>query len=213
MCESEKNITLLLFVRWPEPGRVKTRLAAALGGESACKIYTRLAERAFAEGMKVSGAKLIVCGTGATPETFARWLVGASAYWDQPEGALGERLAALFARAFDAGSAGVLAIGSDAPTLDAAAITTAVEALVSHDVCILPAVDGGYVLIGLRRMTEQLFFDMPWSTERLLQATSARCRSEGLSLWTGPAFPDVDTLEDWQRYSLVFDHKPIGVTL
>lgn len=210
MPEPEQNITVLLFVRWPEPGRVKTRLAAALGAESACEIYTRLAERTFAEGMKVPGAQLVVCGTGATPDAFAHWLVGAFAYWNQPEGELGERLAILFARAFNAGAAGVLAIGSDAPTLDAKAITTAVEALASHDVSILPAEDGGYVLIGLRRMAEGLFAGMPWSTERLVPATRERCESEGLVLWTGTSYPDVDTVEDWQRLSLVLNHNPIG---
>ena len=205
MSKPEKNITILLFVRWPEPGRVKTRLAAALGAEAACKIYTRLAERAFAEGMRVPGAQLVVCGTGATPDAFARWLVGASGYWNQPEGDLGERLAALFARAFNSGSVGVLAIGSDAPTMDADAITTAVEALAYHDVSMLPAEDGGYVLIGLRRMAERLFAGMPWSTERLAQATRERCESESLVLWTGTPFHDVDTFEDWQRFSDVLD--------
>jgi len=210
MAESGKNIIILLFVRWPEPGRVKTRLAAALGADLACEIYTRLAERAFAEGIKVAGAQLIVCGTGASPDAFAHWLVGAPAYWNQPEGELGERLAVLFARAFDSGSDGVLAIGSDAPTLDADAITTAVDALASHDVSILPAEDGGYVLIGLRRMADRLFAEMPWSTDRLLQATRERCESERLALWVGTPFPDVDTVEDWHGLSHLLKHHPIG---
>ena len=201
MVGSDKNITTLLFVRWPEAGRVKTRLAGALGAESACGIYTMLATRAFAEAMKVAGSQVVVCGTGAMPDAFARWLPGAFAYWSQPEGGLGERLAELFTRAFQSGSDAVLAIGSDAPTLDAAAITHAAAALASHDVSILPAEDGGYALIGLSRFPPRLFADMPWSTARLLEATRERCASEGLTLCIGPTFPDVDTEEDWQRFS------------
>lgn len=192
--------TVLFFVRWPEPGRVKTRLAHTVGNDEACRIHKLLAETCYREAMVAMSGGVVVCGTGAEADRFQGWLPGAAAYWEQPNAGLGERLAAMFARAFEEGAPAVAAMGSDAPTLRAASIAMAMRKLSRHDVAILPALDGGYVLIGMRAMRAELFGGMPWSTPELFDRTRDVCVQAGLKLFTGPAFGDVDTHEDWNRW-------------
>lgn len=191
---------LLFFVRWPQAGRVKTRLAAAVGDEAACAIHRRLAARCFTAARGVPGARVVVCGTGAGPADFSDWLAGADAYWDQPEADLGARLERLFARAFGEGARGVAAIGSDCPTLDSTAISRALGALDDAEVSLLPADDGGYVLVASSRLAPELFRDMPWSTPALMAATLAACRRTQQRVVVGPVFRDIDTVDDWNDF-------------
>ncbi|MDK2973179.1 MAG: uncharacterized protein PWP23_2934 [Candidatus Sumerlaeota bacterium] len=193
--------TILLFVRWPEPGRVKTRLAATMGAEEACRVYRALAQQCFAAACSVAGARVVVCGTGAAPEAFRHWLQGAADYWEQPNGDLGARLETMFRRAFDAGAQRVAAIGSDTPGLGGVEIAAAMEALGTYDVTLVPAADGGYVLIGTRRHLPELFEGMPWSSDALLARTLAVCAQRGLSAAQGPPQADIDTEEDWRNFS------------
>jgi uncharacterized protein len=191
---------LLFFVRWPEAGRVKTRLARSVGPEEACRLHKLLAEVCFREALEAVRDGVVVCATGAGVDRFREWLPGALDYWPQPEAGLGERLEAMFARAFGEGAQSVAAMGSDAPGLRAASIAGALRKLATHDVAILPALDGGYVLVGMRSLQRGLFREMPWSTAELFDRTREACSAAGLKLHVGPAFGDVDTEEDWHRW-------------
>jgi rSAM/selenodomain-associated transferase 1 len=147
--------------------------------------------------MATADSEVIVCGTGAVPDAFRSWLPGASDYWQQPEGGLGERLEAMFAAAFDRGAPRAVAIGSDAPLLIASSIEGALDSLTDHDVCLLPAADGGYVLIGCSHLHPCLFRDMPWSKADLMSRTLAACAENTLRVHIGPMHQDVDTEADW----------------
>lgn len=194
-----ERTVLLFFVRWPEAGRVKTRLAADLGADEACRVHRILAERCFAQACGVPGADVVVCGTGAGPESFSAWLRGASAYWEQPGGDLGDKLAAMFSRAFEAGARRVAAIGSDAPELEPGAIASCIDALDHHGASVLPARDGGYVMIAMIQFAPELFADMPWSTPDLLDRTLDAAGRAGVAVHMGPLHADVDTIDDWNR--------------
>ncbi len=191
-----KNL-LLFFVRWPEIGRVKSRLASSLGEKEACRIHQLLSEVCFAQALGASGISTIVCGTGASEADFEAWLPNAAGYWLQPEVSLGERLESLFERAFDSGAQSVTAIGSDAPTLDSASISTAIQLIGKSDVSILPATDGGYVLIGSSRKLPVIFRHISWGTSTVLSETLAVCKTNHLSVSVGAHFPDVDVEADW----------------
>jgi rSAM/selenodomain-associated transferase 1 len=193
---------VLFFVRWPEVGRVKTRLAATVGAAAACRIHRFLAERTFYAGVLTPEVRLIVCGTGATPEEFREWLPRAAEYWTQPEGDLGVRLETLFARAFAEQGGPVIAIGSDCGDLRSGNLREAANALGAGaaGLYLMPATDGGYVLIGLGAMEPGVFRDMPWSTEELLPATLERAGAQGLNAELGPVLADVDTEEDWKAF-------------
>lgn len=193
---------VLFFVRWPELGRVKTRLGATLGAGAACRIHRFLAERTYYAGILTPEVRLIVCGTGATPDQFREWLPRAGDYWSQPEGDLGVRLETLFARAFAEYGGPVIAIGSDCGDLTSGRLREAATELGSGDggLYLMPATDGGYVLIGLGAMVPELFRGMPWSTEELLPATVERAGQLGIRLVMGPVLADVDTEEDWTAF-------------
>lgn len=193
--------TLLYFVRWPEPGLVKTRLAATVGAEEACRIHRLIAASCFHNARAVPATRLVVCGTGATPEEFAQWLPGADDYRQQPEGDLGHRLEALFGDAHTVSPDGVAAIGSDAPLMPPKEIETALDALNRHDVAFCPAEDGGYALVGTRRFFPELFRGIPWSTPETLNASLETCRRLSKSVFLGNTQRDVDTEEDWAQVS------------
>lgn len=197
-----KPAVLLFFLRWPEPGRVKTRLAATVGADVACSIHRHLATVCFHEARSVPGVELVVCGTGAPADRFREWLPGASHYWDQPEGDLGVRLEALFARAFELGASQVAAIGSDAASLGSEDIASALRQLDHCEVSLLPARDGGYVLIGLSSYSPVIFREMPWSQSDLLRSTIVSATKHGMRVAVGPVFEDVDNQSDWEALLL-----------
>jgi rSAM/selenodomain-associated transferase 1 len=195
----KKNI-LLFFVRWPEPGKVKSRLAATLGTEEACRIHRHLAECCYNNARFAPNTRLIVSGTGAPPVSFQEWLPGADDYWEQPQTDLGERLRTFFFHAFEEGATTVAAIGSDCPTLKMPSLANAFQALQSHDVAALPATDGGYVWIGSSRYIPELFSSISWGTEKVMAETRINCSELDLSLWEGESFEDIDHEEEWLRY-------------
>jgi uncharacterized protein len=128
------------------------------------------------------------------------WLGNGPYYFQQSDGDLGKRLINATTRLFAADAAGVLFIGGDCPTLDAARLTEAADALKEADLALIPAVDGGYCLIGLAAKIEGVFEGIAWSTPEVFVQTVARCSTLGLRLCVlGPALEDVDDLNSWHR--------------
>ncbi len=184
----------------PQPGRVKTRLARRLGAGPAARLY-----RAFTEDLveRLCGGpwKLAVAMDPAwPPATYRRWLRRVRAFWRQGSGNLGARLAHVTRRALARGWDPVVAVGSDMPHLSGQHVLETIEVLDSGraDLVLGPARDGGYYLVGLRR-PHDVFTDIPWSTDQVLQATLARARGLGLRVHLLPQETDVDTAEDWHH--------------
>ena len=194
---------VLIFVKNPEPGRVKTRLAATLGAERAAEIYRRLVAEVFAR--LPDDAQAIACfDPPERREEIEQWLDGIAAgkamhFLPQAAGDLGARLAHAFEEAFARGYQRVAAIGTDCIEIDAAHFTEAWTALDAHDIAIGPSTDGGYYLIALTAPRVPLFQQIPWSTERVFAETLARAASENLRVHLLPIRHDVDTEEDWRR--------------
>ena len=92
-----------------------------------------------------------------------------------------------------------MVIGSDVPVLQAHHLKSAAQALEANDVAVLPADDGGYVLIACRRVPLAPFQKVDWGSEQVLQQTRTRCRDAGLRLWEGEVLWDVDRPEDLAR--------------
>jgi rSAM/selenodomain-associated transferase 1 len=186
------NVRILLFTRFPEPGRAKTRLIPALGPRGAAQLHRRLTERTLAQ-VRATGLPFEVRTTGRPRQEFVEWL-GTEAVADQGEGDLGERLQ----------RAGppypCIFIGADAPDLTAADLLDAARALASHDAVIGPAKDGGYWLLGLARPLDALFADMEWGTDRVLPATLARLEAAGMKTARLRVLADLDRPEDLQRW-------------
>ncbi|GAC1380996.1 MAG: hypothetical protein NVSMB30_28790 [Hymenobacter sp.] len=114
----------------------------------------------------------------------------------QAPGDLGERMAAAFAAAFEAGARRVAIIGTDCPGLRAAHLTQAFAQLADHDVVLGPATDGGYYLLGLRQPCPELFQNKAWSTASVLPDTVAEAERLGYRVALLPELRDVDTAVD-----------------
>ncbi|HEY0025043.1 MAG TPA: TIGR04282 family arsenosugar biosynthesis glycosyltransferase [Longimicrobium sp.] len=196
-------MAILVFVRAPEAGRVKTRLAASIGAEAALRVYRRLAEHAVREALDVAGAEVRVHFTPADAEAPVRaWLGDGPALLPQADGDLGERMRDAFAQAFSDGHRRVVIIGSDLPEMRAELLRRAISLLDDHQAVIGPARDGGYYLLGLMGLVEGLFEGIAWSTPGVLQATLERLEAAGITPALLEPLTDVDEVQDlppgWQ---------------
>lgn len=201
MREDGKLPAILVFLKAPVPGQVKTRLARDLGDEAACEIYRRMVERQLAALPSGWPVEIHFAPTAARTD-FAAWLGPGYVYFPQIEGDLGLRLRFATAAAFERGHPGAILIGGDCPALDASDLKRAAHCLASGtDVAIGPASDGGYYLLGLRAVAEALlvFEDVPWSTERVAQVTIERVKALGLRLTQLEEKEDVDDLASYRR--------------
>ena len=192
----------MVFAKAPTPGRVKTRLAPALGEVAAAALYRQLAERTLSTAVAAGlGQVELWCAPGTQDAFFAacaeRHGVGLRA---QGEGDLGTRMARALESALEEGAPALL-IGSDCPVFTPEYLRDAAGAMVNgNDAVFGPAEDGGYVLIGLaRRPAVPLFQDIVWGSATVMQETRARLARlnwrwrELATLW------DVDRPEDLPR--------------
>lgn len=191
--------TVILFLKAPRPGFVKTRLAAEVGAPAATAIYRQLAQEQRRRIPAKWRAEVHFAPADAEPEMRV-WLGGRGVFRPQVDGDLGARLSAGFAAAFQAGGAPVIAIGGDCPALDAACLEEARRTLREADVVLGPADDGGYYLIGLNRPTPELFAGIPWSTPQALEATVARAARAGLRVRLLGTKLDIDDAASWKKY-------------
>ncbi|WP_242140636.1 TIGR04282 family arsenosugar biosynthesis glycosyltransferase [Sphingomonas sp. TREG-RG-20F-R18-01] len=183
---------VVLFTRYPEPGRAKTRLIPALGPEGAAALHRRLTEHTLA-AVRASDLPHELRVTGAPPDAFLEWL-GPVEIADQGEGDLGERLE----------RAGppypTLFIGADAPDLSADLLVQASQALLNRTAVIGPAEDGGYWLLGLAQPITGIFRDIAWSSDRVFNQTISRLAATGVTPELLPRLSDCDRPEDLERW-------------
>jgi uncharacterized protein len=189
---------ILLFIKAPVRGHVKSRLAAAIGEEAALELYKNFILDII-DTMKTTGYPFSICyyPPDAGPEV-SSWLAGPYRLMPQQGNDLGERMENAFIRCFSEGFERAILIGSDLPDLAPAVLREAMASLAEHDVVIGPASDGGYYLIGFHKYTlmPRVFHGMPWSTETVFQKTMAILKNSTLSLAQAPKWNDVDTVED-----------------
>jgi rSAM/selenodomain-associated transferase 1 len=183
---------LVLFTRFPTPGRAKTRLIPALGAAGAAALHRRLTERALA-AIRATGLPHEVRTTGAGAAAVLRWL-GDVPVAPQGRGHLGARMR----RAVGEGPA--ILVGSDIPDLSVELLHGAADALATHPAVIGPAEDGGYWLIGLRAPVPGLFAPMAWGGPTVFAETMARFARAGIEPALLPRLADLDRPEDLARW-------------
>ncbi len=185
---------LLIFVRNPELGKVKTRLAATVGEENALTVYRELLRHTKSITAQLPVKKMIFYADNLPEQdtwpakTFGKFL--------QPIGDLGWRMQTAFQQAFEQGAKQVVLIGSDCYELTAEILSDAFNELKTHDAVIGPAADGGYYLIGFSRPDYTVFSNKNWSTETVFFDTTHDLKREGLSYFTLPVLSDVDEEKD-----------------
>jgi rSAM/selenodomain-associated transferase 1 len=196
--------TLLIFLKAPVPGQVKTRLAKDIGQEQARAAYISMAKAITKEVSRLPKKFAINLQWvyAATPEyPDLTWLgLPGQEFWAQHSGDLGERLTQAFSRAFKEQATAVCVIGMDSPGLPAQQIAAAFSALHEHELAIGPTEDGGYYLIGMRSYQPKVFSDIPWSSDQVFDKTMAYAKKAGHKIKTLPEFYDIDTVVEFERW-------------
>lgn len=189
---------LILFGRYPVPGKTKTRLISALGALGAAELQRRLTEKSL-ETMLTPGrcpAPVEFCHTGATHARVRRWLGPQPVRLSRQKGRnLGERMRLAIYGAMDQGCRQVVLMGTDIPQLTPDHLEAAFDALARTDMVLGPSRDGGYWMVGLRRKAD-IFQGIEWGGPRVLDQTMALARKLGLTVSCLPALDDMDTKAD-----------------
>ncbi|HRI62333.1 MAG TPA: TIGR04282 family arsenosugar biosynthesis glycosyltransferase [Saprospiraceae bacterium] len=188
--------TLLIFIRNPQSGKVKTRLARTAGDAEALRIYHILLKKTRAAALGVQAERWLfysdfINQNDEWPETdFSKKI--------QANGDLGERMEQAFRQAFEAGAKKVVIIGSDCPELTGEILQRAFDKLDEADFVLGPASDGGYYLLGMKELEASVFHGIEWSTETVRARTLEKIQAAGKSCALLPVLSDVDTEEDWR---------------
>ncbi len=198
---------LIIFTRYPEPGKTKTRLIPSLGPDGAAGLQRLMTEHILTrvrELKRYRPVSIEVHYEGGNKHLIEQWLGGDIPSRPQGNGDLGQRMARAFHEAFHAGMGRVVLVGTDIPHITPRILHKAFESLRSTDVVLGPALDGGYYLIGMRRARPQLFVDLPWGTEKVMERTKRIAHDLGLSMVLLDTLEDVDRPEDlhlWEKAS------------
>ena len=185
---------LLIFIRNPQLGKVKTRLARTMGDVEALRIYNLLLDRTrhAAQGVAV---ERWLCYSDFIPIQ-DEWPESDFKKKIQHPGDLGERMESAFREAFATGAAKAIIIGSDCPELSGELLQQAFDALAHADFVIGPTPDGGYYLLGMKQLESSVFHGIEWSTETVRSMTVEKIRAAGLSCAELPVLSDLDMEED-----------------
>ena len=191
---------LLIFLKYPTPGQVKTRLAASLGDHAASEIARACATMTFSRLASLRDEAVVCVDPPEALDRTRAWLGPDWPLRPQQGHTLGERLAEATGQTFAQGARRVVVIGTDSPWLKASDVEAAFDALERADLAIGPTEDGGYYLIGLSRPARGLFEGIAWGTSSVSAQTLSRACALGFSVQTLPRGYDVDRLEDLQRF-------------
>ncbi|NRB63180.1 MAG: glycosyltransferase [Saprospiraceae bacterium] len=188
---------LITFIKNPIRGQGKTRLAADVGDEKALRIYLALMDHTRKVAQQVHANRYLFYDQYI--DTADSWSSLLFQKHLQSDGDLGARMENAFSLALQQHQK-VMIIGSDCAQLTPDIISHAFESLNNHDVVIGPALDGGYYLIGMKRLYPFLFQDMPWSSDTVFTETQRRIKQHNLSWDKGPTLSDIDYATDWETY-------------
>ncbi len=189
---------LIIFIRNPEKGKVKTRIAKAVGDEKAFQIYLSLLEHIRSVSAKVEGVERYL---------FYSHFIDEQDEWDndlyhkrlQEDGDIGKKMDTAFRRVLRHHSAAIV-VGSDIASITTGIIRRAFQVLEEKDYVLGPALDGGYYLLGMKKNSPELFEKMPWSTSKVFAITQSRILQSNASLGLVDTLSDIDHWEDWKEY-------------
>ena len=207
-----------LFAKFWQPGRVKTRLAATLGNESACELYQIFLFHLLESVASVTDQTTVVFSPANQEADFRAAISPDWSFEAQSEGDLGDRMRNFFRKRLpsstpangtvaDEDLAGqpvtkVIAIGADCPQLPASEIQNAFDLLDHNDVVIGPSTDGGYYLLGMQGSLAEVFDGIDWSTPAVLPQTIERLNQQSKTYALLPERTDVDDEDDLQQMLL-----------
>lgn len=187
-----ENYRLIVMTKTPQAGKVKTRMQPKLTEEQSAQLQDALIKQVMGEWRK-------------SPYSIDLWFSGNKNYFQketchkyaQVDGDLGVKMSAAIKQAFNNDNLeGVIVVGTDCPFIDKACLSAVEECLRVNDVVIVPALDGGYVLIAMNDFYPELFQGIDWGTDKVFKQSCQRILTLGLSYQVLEAVPDIDLVED-----------------
>ena len=196
------STALVIFVRNPVLGQVKTRLAKGIGNERALAIYLQLLQHTLEITRDLSFRKFIYYADEVSD--YDLWSVPGYTKRKQNGNDLGERMLNSFKELFDQGFTQIMIIGSDCLQLQTEHLQEAVVLLESSAAVIGPASDGGYYLLGLTKLYPDLFVNKPWSTDQVFAKTIDDFNNQGISFALLEELSDIDDITDLGENGISF---------
>lgn len=188
---------LIIFQKNAVLGKVKTRLSADVGDEVAMEIYQQLVRHTHNVCKSLPVQKFLFFSE-FIPDDISEF--GQDYQFEVQSGThLGSRMENAFQRLFAKGFQKIIVIGTDCGELEKSILEEAFELLDTHEVIIGPAKDGGYYLLGMKKLFPDLFEDIPWSTEKVLFLTMEKLEKQKISYELLEILFDVDRIEDWEK--------------
>lgn len=188
---------LIIFTRYPEPGKTKTRLIPALGAVQAAQLQQQFTETTLKKAQTLSDSVQIeIHFAGGNLAKMQNWLGENLKLKPQFDGDLGQRMMTSFQQALASGNQRVVIIGIDCPGLTSVLLQQAFDLLNHQDLVLGKALDGGYYLIGLQSFVPELFQNIAWGTDKVLQQTVEIAKKLSLNIAYLPMLRDIDTPED-----------------
>lgn len=198
MTNKNSESLVMVFVKNPELGKAKTRLAATVGDEKALEIYIQLLQYTHLIIKDLTCDRAIHYSAFIDRDDF--WLNELYQKYVQVEGGLGERMHAAFQQGFSQGYQKIVIVGSDCPELTTEIIEEALTALDQQEVVFGKAEDGGYYLLGMTQLVPELFANKQWSTASVLTDSIQDCEKLGISYRVLQELSDIDYEADWLRF-------------
>lgn len=200
-------VAIAILAKAPVPGYAKTRLIPTLGADGAAALQAAMLRRSLVTALAADvGPVTLWCAPDTAHPAFAEVASQGVELAVQPAGDIGERMLAAMSAAMSSGASagGVIVIGTDCPALTPRHLRQAAAALVRQDAVVIPAEDGGYVLLGLRQASSAVFAGVAWSTPQVMAQTRARLAAAGLRHAEFSPLFDVDRSSDLPRlYALM----------
>lgn len=190
---------VIIFAKLPAAGKVKTRLAAETGSDTAVAFYKHCASHIFdeVEKLKTYGIECyLFYGSGDDAAVMKKWINKNFVFTPQSEGDLGDKMSSAFQNVFAHGKKKILIIGTDIPDITKEIFLNAFTALDKDDIVISPSYDGGYNFLGMKDFYPSLFENIKWSTPEVYPATLNKINELGLRVKAAESFADIDNKKD-----------------
>jgi rSAM/selenodomain-associated transferase 1 len=193
---------LIIIAKYPDKENVKTRLKELMPDEKRLEIYETLLHRTVENLGTIAGTDTFIAFVpGETEDYFLQFGVRLVPL---DRGDLGTGMYAAFKEVFDAGYQKAALVGADIPDLSTSIILDAFDVLSENSLVYGPAIDGGYYLVGMKKLIREVFENVPWSSEQTLEKSIVQANSIGESVGFTKTLYDIDTLEDVKRAGFIF---------
>jgi rSAM/selenodomain-associated transferase 1 len=196
---------LIIFARYPVLGKVKTRLASSLGKEFALGFYKECSRHLFAQVVRNQNdffTPFLFYSEKDELNKMIDWAGSGFEYYYQEGSDLGERMSNAFNKVFTLGAKKAVIIGTDVPDISKNLITNSFKLLDKKDFVIGPSIDGGYYLLGMKNLNCDLFSEISWSTETVLDQTIKRIDANNFNFAKLEQLHDIDddqSLKLWMK--------------